>query len=190
MRYAFRLWIKSPLFTIVAVLTLAIAIGANTAIFTLVDALLLRSLPYRDPDRLVMAWENSKRFGRINMVSAADFADWKARNTVFEDLAYSWENLYTITGAGDPLSVAAHQASTNFFSLLGVKPFLGRAFLPDEEFVVVLSYRLWQSHFAADASAIGRPITMDGKSYTVIGVMPPEFAPFPTFNLATPLVLK
>src|SRR5258708_21951593 len=103
MRYAFRLLLKSPLFTSVAISTLAVAIGVNTAIFTLVDALLLRSLPYRDPDRLVMAWANSKRFGRINMVSAADFADWKSRNTVFEDLAYSWDSLYTITGAGEPL---------------------------------------------------------------------------------------
>jgi putative ABC transport system permease protein len=190
MRYAFRLLIKSPLFTSVAILTLAVAIGANTAIFTLVDALLLRSLPYRDPDRLVMAWANSKRFGRINMVSAADFADWKSRNTVFEDLAYSWDMLYTITGAGEPLSVSGHQASANFFSLLGVKPFLGRTFLPDEEFVVVLNYRLWLSHFGADRQIIGRSITMDGKPYTVIGVMPPEFAPFPRGSLMTPLALR
>jgi hypothetical protein len=124
MQYAFRLLLKSPLFTSVAILTLAVAIGANTAIFTLVDALLLRSLPYRDPDRLVMAWANSKRFGRINMVSAADFADWKSRNTVFEDLAYSWDSLYTITGAGEPLSAQGYQTSANFFSLLGAKPFL------------------------------------------------------------------
>jgi predicted permease len=190
MRYAFRLSIKSPLFTSVAVLTLAIAIGANTAIFTLVDALLLRPLPYRDPDRLVMAWGNSKRFGRINMVSAADFADWKTRNTVFEDLAYSWDALYTITSAGDPVSVTAYQTSTNFFSLLGVKPFLGRTFAPEEEFVVVLNYRLWQSHFAADRQVVGRSITLDGKPYAVIGVMPPEFAPFPQGGLITPLILK
>jgi putative ABC transport system permease protein len=190
MRYAFRLLSKSPLFTTVAILTLAIAIGANTAIFTLVDALLLRPLPYRDPDRLVMIWENSKRFGRINMVSAADFADWKARNTVFEDLAYTWENLYTITGAGDPLSVLAHQASANFFPLLGVKPFLGRIFLPGEEFVAVLNYSLWQSHFGADRGIVGRSVTMDGKPYTIIGVMPPEFAPFQRGTLVTPLILK
>src|ERR1700688_2742890 len=108
----------------------------------LVDALLLRALPYRDPDRLVMAWANSKRFGRTTMVSTADFADWKSRNTVFEDLAYSWDSLYTITGAGEPLSAQGYQTSANFFSLLGAKPFLGRTFLPDEEFVAVLSYRL------------------------------------------------
>ena len=177
MLYAFRLLIKCPLFTIVAILTLAIAIGANTAIFTLVDALLLRALPYRDPDRLVMAWANSKRFGRINMVTPADFADWKTRNTVFEDLAYTWDNLYTITGAGEPVSVPAYQTSANFFSLLGAKPSLGRTFVQGEEFVVVLNYRLWQSHFGADGRVIGRSITMDGKPYTVIGVMPPEFAP-------------
>src|SRR5215469_6251640 len=150
MRYAFRLLVKSPLFASVAISTLAIAIGANTAIFTLVDALLLRPLPYRDPDRLVMVWQNSKRFGYINMVSPADFADWKARNTVFEDLAYTWENLYTITGVGDPLAALGHQASTNFFTLLGVKPLLGRTFAPGEEFVVVLNYALWQSRFGAD----------------------------------------
>src|SRR5215471_21350938 len=130
MRYALRLLSRGPLFTTVAVLTLAIAIGANTAIFTLVDALLLRPLPYRDPDRLLMVWQNSRRFGYINMVSPADLADWKARSTVFEDLAYTWENLYTITGAGDPVAAPGHQASTNFFTLLGVKPLLGRTFVP------------------------------------------------------------
>ena len=190
MLYAFRLLIKSPLFTIVAIMTLAIAIGANTAIFTLVDALLLRALPYRDPDRLVMVWANNKRFGRINMVAPADFVDWKTRNTVFEDLAYTWDNLYTITGAGEPESVTAYQTSANFFSLLGVKPFLGRTFAPGEEFVVVLNYRLWRSHFGADPRVIGRSITMDGKPYTIVGVMPPEFAPFPQGGLVTPLVLK
>jgi hypothetical protein len=96
----------------VAIMTLAIAIGANTAIFTLVDALLLRALPYRDPDRLVMASANSKRFGRINMVSSADFATGRAG----EDLAYTWDNLYTITGAGEPALVSAYQSSVNFVS--------------------------------------------------------------------------
>ena len=137
-----------------------------------------------------MAWANSKRFGRINMVSAADFADGKSRNTVFEDLAYTWDNLYTITGAGEPVSAPAYQSSANFFALLGIKPFLGRTFVPHEEFVVVLSYRLWQNHFGAARDAIGRSLTMDGKPYTVIGVMPPEFAPFPQGGLVTPLVLK
>jgi MacB-like periplasmic core domain len=132
-----------------------------------------------------MAWANSKRFGRINMVAPADFVDWKTRNTVFEDLAYSSDNLYTITGAGEPVSVPAFQSSANFFALLGVKPLLGRTFRPDEEFVAILSYRLWQSHFGADARVIGRSITMDGKPYSIIGVMPREFVPFRQGSLAT-----
>jgi predicted permease len=191
LRYAFRAMGKSPGFTAAAVLSLALGIGANAAIYSMVRAVLLRALPYQDADRLVAVWEWNREHSRINTVSGGDFADWKARNRVFEDLSYSWDVTYTYTGLGDPEAVTAYTLAPNFFAMLGTQPMLGRTFRPDDpEHVVVLAYQFWQRHFSNDAGIMGRAIKLDGQDYTVIGVMPDGFG-YPNLKMQmwTPLVL-
>ena len=181
LRYAFRLVRANPGFTAVAAMSLALGIGANTAIFSLVNAVLLRPLPYRDADRLAAVWEWNIRERHIDTVTVANYADWKARNHVFEDMGYSWDESYTFTGASNPEAVAGYTFSCNIFRMLGAKPLLGRTFLPEEcqpgkDHVVVLSYPLWQRRFGADREVIGRSIQLNHQPYTVVGVMPAEFA--------------
>ncbi|HEX2523891.1 MAG TPA: ABC transporter permease, partial [Terriglobia bacterium] len=194
-RYAIRLLRKNPGFTTAAVLTLALGIGANTAIFSVLHAVLLRALPYREPDRLVAAWQMNLERQQRDKVTCGDYSDWKERNHVFEDMAYSMDEPYTLTGMGSPLSVAGFQFSTNLFSLLGAQPFLGRTFLPEDgqpgkDRVVVLSHRLWEKLFGSDREVVGRSVQLNGNVYTIIGVMPPEFAHPGTFvDLWTPLLL-
>jgi putative ABC transport system permease protein len=180
LRYGFRMLAAHPGFTAVAALTLALGIGANTAIFTVVDAVLLRGLPYNDPNRLVMVWENDRLRGtRLERASAPDFMDFRAQAQVFEGLS-GWQSPdLTITGEGEPERLVAARVSANYFSLLGVRPLAGRGFLPEEEQVgrdkaVVLSQGLWQRRFGADRSVLGKSITLDGESFTVVGVMPAE----------------
>src|SRR5678809_995211 len=145
-RYALRgLW-KRPGFTVVAVLTLALGIGANTAIFSLVNAVLLRGLPFADPDRLVMVWEDATFAGfPRNTPAPANYVDWKAQNQVFEDMAALTIDSFNLTGDNEPEKVEARRVTSNLFQLLGAKPMLGRTFLPEDEGpqakkVVVLSY--------------------------------------------------
>ena len=195
LRYAFRMLRANPGFTAVAAMSLALGIGANTAIFSLVNAVLLRPLPYRDADRLAAVWEWNIRERHINTVTAANYADWKARNHVFEDLGYSWDESYTFTGAANPEAVAGYTFSCNIFPMLGARPLLGRTFLPEEcqpgkDHVVVLSYPLWQRRFGADRDIVGRSIQLNHQPYTVVGVMPAEFAhPSSWTALWTPLAL-
>jgi putative ABC transport system permease protein len=189
--YAFRSMRKSPGFTATAVLSLALGIGANTAIYSMVRAVLFRQLPYRDADRLVAVWEWNREHSRINTVSGGDYADWKVRNHVFEDLSYSWDVTYTYTGSGDPEAVSAYTLAPNFFAMLGTQPMLGRTFRPDdEEHVVVLAYRFWQRRCSSEAAIVGRAIKLDGQDYTVIGVMPEGFG-YPNLKMQmwTPLLL-
>ena len=194
-RYANRLLRKNPGFTTAAVLTLALGIGANTAIFSVLHAVLLRALPYREPDRLVAAWQMNLERQQRDKVTCGDYSDWKERNHVFEDMAYSMDEPYTLTGMGSPLSVAGFQFSTNLFSLLGAQPFLGRTFLPEDgqpgkDRVVVLSHRLWEKLFGSDREVVGRSVQLNGNVYRIIGVMPAEFAHPGTFvDLWTPLLL-
>jgi len=196
LRYAIRQLLKSPGFTIASVVTLALGIGASTAIFSVLHAVLLRALPYRQAERLVAVWQlNLERQAR-DKVTCADYADWKARNHVFEDLAYSMDEPYTLTDNTEtPQSVVGFQFSTNLFSLLGAQPFLGRTFLPEDgepgkDHVLVLSHRLWEKRFASDRSVVGRSVRLNGEPYTIIGVMPPEFAHPGTFvDLWTPIAL-
>jgi putative ABC transport system permease protein len=196
LRYAFRMLRAKPGFTAVAAMSLALGIGANTAIFSLVNAALLRPLPYRDADRLVAVWEWNIRERHINTVTAANFADWKARNHVFEDMGYSWDEIYTFTGAANPEAVGGYTFSCNIFPMLGTKPLLGRTFLseecqPGKDQVVVLSHKLWQRRFASDREIIGRSIQLNHQPYTVVGVMPAEFAhPSSWQALWTPLALS
>lgn len=195
-RYAVRRLLKSPGFTVVAVLTLALGIGANTAIFSVVNGVLLRPLPFREPDRLVRIWHTppAKSFPGIPefAVSAANYVDWQHENRVFEKMAiYSYRG-FTLTGSDKPERVGASAVSADFFGTLGVPPKLGRAFSQEEDQpghsnVVVLSYAFWQQHFGSDSSMVGRTINLDGQSFLVAGVMPASFR-FPDFaQMWTPM---
>src|SRR5213594_2001813 len=182
LKFAFRQLLKNPGFTAVAVLTLALGIGANTAIFSFVNAILLRPLPYKDADRLVIVYENYPDNGWFNNAVAAPLLDvWRKQSTVFEGLGargYSSISL-SLTSLGSPQILSGWRVSANVFGLLGVKPSLGRDFLPEEEtygkhHVVVLSHEFWQNRFGGDTNIIGRSITLDSEPKTVIGIMPPQ----------------
>jgi predicted permease len=187
-RFGCRMLRKAPAFTMVAVVVLALGIGANTAIFSVVNAILLRPLPFRDPERLVQVWHvppptNFPGMTRFD-VSPGNYLDWEKQNHVFESMAiYRYAN-YNLTGTGEPESVSAIGVSPAFFSVLKVQPILGRVFLPEENqsgrgHVAVLSQSFWQTHFAADPAIIGRTISLDSQSYTVVGVIPSKSV-FPT----------
>jgi len=180
-RYAIRTLWKSPGFTVVAVLTLALGIGANSAIFSFVDGVLLKPLPYPDPDRLVLVWEKPPG-GGINVVSALNFLDWHDQNDVFAHLAATSGGSVTLTGSGEPRRIPGSRVSATYFDAFGVKPVMGRTFAPDEdqpgkEHVVILSYRLWANEFGGDRTLVGRTLTLNGEAFTVIGVLP-EGSPF------------
>src|SRR6266576_1887612 len=185
LRYGLRMLAKNPGFTIVAVIALALGIGANSAIFSVVNTVLLRPLPYKNPERLVMVWEeNSKQGFPRDTPSPANFIDWRDQNHVFESMAAIVEASFNLTGAGDPERIDGHGVSAGLFSLLGVEPQLGRAFRPEEDkpggsHVVIISYGLWQRRFGSDPGIIGNPINLNGKSFIVVGVMPRTFQ-FPT----------
>lgn len=192
LRYSVRTLAHQPGFSVIAVLTLALGIGANTAVYSTVRAVLLRQLPYRDADRLAAVWEWNREHAHINTVSGADYTDWKARNHVFEDLSYAWDVTYTYTGVGDPEAVAAYTLAPNFFTMLGAQPMLGRTFRSDDnEHVVVVSYEFWTRRFASDPAIVGRAIKLDGQDYGVVGVMPDGFG-YPTLKVQmwTPLLLR
>ena len=185
LRYAGRMQLKNPGFTIVAVIALALGIGANTAIFSVVNSVLLRPLPYKDPERLVMVWEDASKFGYPRDTPAvANFVDWRDQNTVFEGMAAIADKSFNLTGTGDPERLEGRRVSANLFPLLGVDPQLGRTFTsaedqPGSDKVVVLSYALWQRRFGGDNSIVGKPLSLNGETYTVVGVMPARFQ-FPT----------
>src|SRR2546423_493285 len=149
LRYGLRMLARSPAFTIIAVIALALGIGANSAIFSVVNAVLLRPLPYKNPDALMMVWEEATHLGfPINTPSPANFLDWEKQNTVFESMAAMAQSNFNLTGAGKPERFNGRRVSANLFALLGVKPHLGRSFLPVEDKpgtrVAVLSYGMWQ----------------------------------------------
>ncbi|MGH9683510.1 MAG: ADOP family duplicated permease [Candidatus Acidiferrales bacterium] len=179
MRFGARMLRKSPGFTAVAVLTLALGIGATTAIFSVVDAALLRSLPYAHDEQLVMVRESSHGVNQ-HSPSYPDFLDWRAESRTFAQMAAVNNREFNLSGIAQPESISGYAVSPNLLSLLGVRPILGRDFLPEEEKpgtapVVLLSYRLWVSHFGGDPDAIGRSISLDGRSFTIVGVLPPSF---------------
>ncbi|HEX4666942.1 MAG TPA: ABC transporter permease [Chthoniobacterales bacterium] len=178
-RFALRQLRKSPGFTFVAVLTLALGIGANTAIFTIVNAALLERLPYRDAGRIIVVWEtNAQRPGKSNVAGPTNFLRWKERATSFETLAAYAESRANLTGGAHPEELIAQNVTDGYFDVIGVEPFLGRAFTAEEmadqkSAVTILSYELWQRRFGADRSIVGRSIQLNGKLQTVVGVMPP-----------------
>jgi putative ABC transport system permease protein len=181
-RLAVRAMVRAPGFALVAVLALALGIGANTAIFTVVNAVLVEPLPYHDPDRLVVVWEaNVRRPGRPNVVGPANFMRWRERATALEHLAAFYDFRVNLTDAGEPRELVAQAVSPEFFPTLGISPMLGRAFAGDEgnerwtsqDRVTVVSYELWQRVLGGDPSLVGRAIHLGGRPVTVIGVMPP-----------------
>jgi putative ABC transport system permease protein len=196
LRHAARLLLRRPGFSFVAVATLAIAIGANVAIFSVVQTVLLRPLPFADPDRLVWVWENSPQRGiPRDPVTAVAYAAYRDRSGVFTDLGASSDWLGSLTGTGEPESIIGYRFSGNFFKVLGVSARLGRTLGPDDarpghDHVVVLADSLWRRRFGADPGVIGRAITLDDESYTVVGVMPPGFAHPQRTEMWTPLVLE
>ena len=178
-RQALRVLAGKPGFTAVAVLTLGLGIGAATTIFSVVNEVLLKSLPYPNPERLVVVSESSKQAAAMP-VSYPDFLDWQSQQTVFEDLAARIPVSYVLTGAGEPERVAGRRVTASFFRTLGVQPALGRSFTdaedaPGGERVVILSHELWQRRFDADTNLIGRRIQLNSESWTVIGVLPANF---------------
>jgi putative ABC transport system permease protein len=181
LRFGLRMLLKQPGFTAIAALTLALGIGANTAIFTLVNSILLRPLPFKDPERLVMVWRaNAERTANDLPSSAPLFIDWRERNQVFERMTAFIDGRFNLAGEGEAELIRGANVSAAFFETLGAPPLLGRGFLPGEdrpgaEPVVVLSHGLWQQHYAAAPEIVGQKVTINAQPYTVIGVMPPGF---------------
>lgn len=179
LRYAFRQLRKSPGVTSVGVLTLALGIGANTAVFSVVDAVMLRPLPYDQPARLIEAQSISTQREGADAISYPDFFDWRSQSHSFEHLVSYHDDLFTLTGLQRPIQMDAEIVSWDLLPALGIRPELGRGFLPDEEKagtrVVLFSHALWASQFGADPGIVGRSVRLSGQLYTVIGVMPPSF---------------
>jgi predicted permease len=180
LRYTLRQVLRNPGFFAVAVAALALGIGANTAIFSAVEAVLLRPLPYAQPDRLVMVWEDASYIGfALNTPAPANYVDWKAQNKVFTDMVATRYTGAALTGDGVPEQLSGRKTTPNFFDVLGVQPVLGQPFTAEEDKtnakVAVISYGVWQRRYGGDASIIGRGIMLDGIKTTVVGVMPRNF---------------
>jgi putative ABC transport system permease protein len=179
LRYGSRTLRKSPGFTVIALLTLALGIGANTAIFSILYGILLRPLPYKDPARLIVLHETTPKVGTVS-VSYPDFLDWRAQNTAFSEMAAVNSIGFNLSGINQPENVSGQAVSANFLSMLGMRPLFGRDFDASEDkagtaAVVLLSYPLWQSHFGGDRNVIGRTIALDGRAFSIIGVLPAGF---------------
>lgn len=179
LRFGLRMLGKAPGFTAVALITLALGIGANTAIFSVVYAVLLRPLPFRDVSRLVVMNETTPRVGLVS-VSALNFLDWRAQSHAFSEMCTVDGVGFNMAGISQPENISGEAVSPDFLHMLGVRPFLGRDFTAAEEKagtapVIMLRYEFWQSHFGSDLSAVGRTVSLDGKSFTIVGVLPPEF---------------
>ena len=182
LRYGARMLLKSPGVTLVAIIALMLGIGANTAIFSVVHGVLLRSFPYQDGEKLAIVWEHRKRADRNNpqnVINLGNFFDWKDQNTVFSDMAAFFDSNVNLTGDGVPEEIPGQIATPNLFSLLGVNPIKGRTFAPDDgkpgqNRVIVIGYDLWQRRFGGDPSIVGRKITLNNEPNEIIGVLPPD----------------
>lgn len=182
-RFALRTMRKSYVFTFVAVATLALGIGINTAVFSVASGVLLRSLPYKEPERIAFIWINNPRWKTTNEklpAPPADFLDWRSQNRVFDAMSAFYSNSFTLTGAGEPERIEGVQATADFFPILGASAALGRTFGPGEDVagrdhVVVLSDGFWRRHFGGDPTVIGKTVTLNGNAHEVIGVMPKDF---------------
>jgi predicted permease len=188
LRYSVRMLIKSPAFTAVALLSIALGVGANTTVFSVINTVLLRSVPYKEPDTLVLLWGDSAGVTNLknhNQVSATDVADYRSQNNVFEDVATyaGWNPI--MTGDGEAERIPAIQVGDGFFKVMKGQPLLGRVFTPEEQvdgkdFVIVLGYGLWQRRFGGDTNIVGKTVELNGRSYSIVGVMGPDFHPLPS----------
>jgi hypothetical protein len=197
LRYAFRMMIKSPAFTAVAVLTLGLGIGANTAIFSVVNALVLRPLPLTDPDRLMfISASNPARGFRVSSFSLASYQSLRGRSRSFAGTAAFCFDSFTLTGGTEPEQLSAARVSPNFFDVLGAQPLLGRGFRTAEGEaggppVALISSALWQRRFARDPAILGRTLLLDQDIYTIIGVMPPGYGfPSPALDVWVTRLMK
>ena len=188
MRYGIRMLLKAPSFSIVATIALALGIGANTAIFSVVNGVLLRPLPFTKSEQLMSVWETDPTRGQVRgTASYPNFADWREQNRVFERMASYHGNDFIMTGRGESTRLQGAVVNADLFPLLDVAPAIGRGFLPEEDNpgdsgrVVMLSQELYQKRFNSDPNVIGQSIVLDGKNYTVVGVMPRAFQ-FPIQN--------
>jgi len=179
LRFGVRMLVKKPGFTLIAVLTLALGIVANTAIFSVINTVLLGSLPYKEADRVVIVWTTSVSRGIEFEMAPSEYFDFRDRNSVFAQMAATQKTTLNLTGNEEALALEGHMATASLFPLMGVKPLVGRTFTPEEDranaSVAVLSHNLWQSRFAGEREIVGREITLNSRVYTVIGVMPAEF---------------
>jgi predicted permease len=184
LRYGLRILLRNPGFTLAAIVVLALGIGANTAIFSIVNAVLLRPLPYQDASRIMQVWHvpPAKSFPGMSLfsVSPANYLDWQDQNRSFEQMAAYGFDSFNVGGGERPEAIRGAAVAPGFFSILRVQPVLGRTFSPEEDrpgqgHVVILGHTLWRDHFAADPGIVGRNVLLDGQTYTVVGVMPPKF---------------
>ena len=188
LRYSVRMLIKSPAFTVVAVLSIALGIGANTTVFSVINAVLLRALPYKDPQSLVLVWGDTRTESSLrgrNQVSATDVADFRSQATVFEDIATftGWNPI--MSGDSQAERIPATQVGDGFFKIMKGTPILGRVFTPEEQedgkdFVIVLGFGLWQRRFGSDSNIVGKTVQLNSRPYTIVGVMGPDFSPLPS----------
>ncbi len=193
-RYGLRILWRNPGLTVIVLISLALGIGANTAIFSVVNSVLFRPLPFKDPEKLVVVWEDASFVGfPENTPSPGNYADWKSQNHVFSKMAaMSTQNL-NLTGGGEPLKLSAYRVTADFFPLLGIQPIHGRVFTqaedsPEGNKVAVLSYGFWQSRFAGQTNIVGQDIILNNAKYTVIGIMPPNFQFFdPEISIWVPM---
>jgi putative ABC transport system permease protein len=194
LRFGYRNLMKTRGLAVVAIITLALGIGANTAIFSVIDAVLLRPLPFTRPGELVRLYETEAAPGNYPF-TGPDFLDWKSQNKSFQDMTLlSWPRDYALTANGEAERVIGVPTEWNFFSLLGVRPLLGRTWaegedMPGKDDVCILSYGIWKSRFGGDAGILNKSVELSGRKYTIVGVMPPEFH-YPTAaQLWTPLTM-
>ncbi|HUK30931.1 MAG TPA: ABC transporter permease [Candidatus Acidoferrum sp.] len=190
-RFALRMLRKNPGFTAIAVLTLGLGIGANTAIFSFVYGVLLEPLPYKDPSRLIALNETTPRVGDVS-VSYPNFLDWRSGSRAFSQMCAVHQVGFNLAGVSQPESISGDAVSPDFLSMLGVHPFMGRDFYASEEKagtprVVLLSYSLWQTHLAGNPGVIGTTISLDGNGYTIVGILPPDFRPVDKTDVLLPI---
>src|SRR5438128_10963006 len=195
LKFAFRQLLKKPGFTAVALLMLALGIGANSAIFSVVNATLLRPFPYENPERLVILQERNAG-GGLQDASYLNFADWRSQSASFESMAAErGRESFNFSGSGEPERLQGQIVSANFFQTLGIRPFRGRNFVaeddrPGAEPATILSYGFWQRRFGAEETVLGKPITLNNQSFTVIGVTPANFQFGTAADVSVPIGLS